>query len=325
MDENKALCEATKEFWKYYLIRPTEENFHKIFTRFSDNLVLIGTGKHELYENRPRAEKALEENLVVASGIKFEILDEWYKCTELTDDVRVVYGGLWARQRTDDSSSVLVDMDTRFTAVYVREKNGWKIAHIHHSIPFADQFEGEYYPGTIARKAEAAMELVRHFKMKAESDLMTSVYNHEAFRTYVEKKLAKDSHGMFLLFDLDFFKQCNDCFGHQAGDMLLKKFAELLGEYFSEKAIVGRTGGDEFGVYLSGGYDSEVIRAEMVRLNETFSDESVKTLNKAFSFSVGISLTKKGQSFSEVFSSADKALYAAKNSGRNTCKFADVK
>lgn len=93
-----------------------------------------------------------------------------------TLDVFLVYGGIWVRQQEGIETETLIEMDTRFSILYRRQGKKCELIHIHHSIPYAEQQQGEYYPKTLSEKASAAMNLVELFKRKSEIDLMTEIY-----------------------------------------------------------------------------------------------------------------------------------------------------
>ena len=103
-----------------------------------------------------------------------------------------------------------------------------KIIHLHHSIPYFDQQNGEYYPHSLSQKAREALELAEEFQRKSELDLMTGVYNQESFRRYTREALLSGQAGTLYVFDLDHFKEVNDTYGHITGDALLKLFSGLL-------------------------------------------------------------------------------------------------
>lgn len=322
MTNEQFLCDTTRKFWKYYLLTPSEENFGEILTGCSDQLVMIGTGKHEFYASLGQVCKGLTANLTEAENIRFEILDEWYECLMLDPEIYLVYGGLWARQQAEAGEKVLVDMDTRFSVLYRREENGWKIIHLHHSIPYFDQQNGEYYPRSLSQKAREALELAEEFQRKSELDLMTGVYNQESFRKYSREALLSGQPGILYVFDLDHFKEVNDTYGHITGDVLLKLFSGLLKKYF-EGDIIGRIGGDEFAVYAKApaGPQEERVR-KILFMEAEYRREAKKILNSGniWSWSAGIGTFQNEEpSFTELFDRVDKALYRAKHSDGVYC------
>ena len=121
------------------------------------------------------------------------------------------------------------------------------------------------------------------------------------------------------MIDIDHFKNLNDTYGHQAGDHVLRRVSEVLAAGLREYDIVARYGGEEFSIILPAtGKDTGATIAERLRA----SVEKQKYRHKDKSIPVTISLgvasyPEDGDSPEGLISAADKALYAAKESGRN--------
>jgi diguanylate cyclase (GGDEF)-like protein len=113
--------------------------------------------------------------------------------------------------------------------------------------------------------------------------------------------------------DLDFFKTINDTYGHQAGDDVLKEYAGFLRQNVRKSDTVIRYGGEEF-VLLFPGADKPTILATMQKIRQAWKDRNIYGIT----FSAGIaSYPDDGQTLEEILGCADKALYRAKNSGRD--------
>lgn len=320
MNVEQSLCDLTRDFWHFYLLNPSEENYQRIIAQCSDRLVMIGTGKHELYTSKARAAESLAGNLGEAEAIAFELLDEWYEGRMAAPGVCLVYGGFWARERAGEGGASLVEMDTRFSVLYAQGEDGrWQIVHIHHSIPYFDQAKGEYYPKALSAKVREALALADVFKRQAELDLMTAVYNHASFKKQVERQLQRREAAYLYILDLDHFKDVNDTYGHDAGDALLKLLAERLQGHFRERGIVGRIGGDEFAVCEVLSASREDIEARLEALRAEFIRDARALLSgHAASYSVGVTqIRPDGPTYREVYQQADEALYRAKKAGRD--------
>lgn len=320
MNNEEFLCNLTKIFWQYYILEPTKEHFEEIFSYFSEQLVLIGTGKHEFFTDVSQALNSLEKNQIEATTISFSVLDEWYECLKISPQVYLVYGGLWARQQDHIEHEVIIDMDTRFSMLYRIQNGNWELVHIHHSMPYFEQQNGEYYPKTLSEQAKEAMMMAKLYEKKSELDLMTEVYNNVSFHLYVQEQMNICDMGNMYLFDIDQFKQVNDTYGHMHGDKLLKLFTDLLKQNFNINSIIGRMGGDEFAVFEYRPLNREQTVQKLETMQYNFFNYCNKTLDhKGASFSVGIvSMTKNQYSFDELYSNADQALYRAKQNGRKT-------
>ena len=124
--------------------------------------------------------------------------------------------------------------------------------------------------------------------------------------------------------DLDFFKRVNDTFGHDIGDTVLRQFSDILRAQCRQSDLVGRMGGEEFCVLLP---EASVEAAEEVarRIVETCHTASVSSLKGPVAFTCSIGVTEAwpvDQSIDDVLRRADRALYAAKQNGRNRCESA---
>jgi diguanylate cyclase (GGDEF)-like protein len=122
------------------------------------------------------------------------------------------------------------------------------------------------------------------------------------------------------LADLDNFKQVNDAFGHEAGDMVLKKFAEILKSNTRRSNMCGRVGGEEFLIVLTHADANQAhvmvdrIRLALQEYVFAFGDQCT---NVTASFGISGSSGKLMPDFSSLLNQADRALYSAKNLGRN--------
>jgi diguanylate cyclase (GGDEF)-like protein len=121
--------------------------------------------------------------------------------------------------------------------------------------------------------------------------------------------------------DIDFFKNVNDSYGHKAGDLVLKKLAEICRLNLREIDIVGRVGGEEFAIFLPETNKEKALEvAERLRINMASTKVLLASgrMPLSFTISVGLTvLTSKEDTLDVLLSRADTALYEAKNSGRN--------
>ena len=98
---------------------------------------------------------------------------------------------------------------------------------------------------------------------RASKDALSGLLNRVTAEQYIKKRLqnmsAKEACAMFIV-DLDNFKQINDSLGHQAGDQAIRRSAQILSSQFRATDIVGRLGGDEFIVFLSGRITKHAVK-----------------------------------------------------------------
>ncbi|TRW99737.1 sensor domain-containing diguanylate cyclase [Candidatus Methylobacter oryzae] len=159
---------------------------------------------------------------------------------------------------------------------------------------------------------------------QAHTDYLTGVSNRRHFIEQAELELSRairygNPLSIFMM-DIDFFKQINDTYGHNAGDTVLKKLAAVCWQTLREVDIIGRLGGEEFAVLLpETGLEEATEVAERLRAslaNVKIPQENGPPLQ--FTVSIGVlSLASKDGNFDSLLHLADNALYEAKKSGRN--------
>ncbi|MGB6300765.1 MAG: sensor domain-containing diguanylate cyclase, partial [Rivularia sp. (in: cyanobacteria)] len=191
--------------------------------------------------------------------------------------------------------------------------------------PFFDkggQFLG--YRGVthdITELEEARRENVWH----ANHDALTGLSNRRRWNVVLLENLGEDAKtGAVLLLDLDRFKTINDTMGHAVGDALLCKVAQTLLAVTREGDTVARLGGDEFAIFLAGSIDRSLAATIAARiLRELDAEIVIDDQSVRASTSIGITLCEEGDFDPDsLVTTADKALYAAKDAGRATYAFA---
>ena len=158
----------------------------------------------------------------------------------------------------------------------------------------------------------------------ARTDSLTGLPNRRAIEEWGERQLrGAVRHGFPLwvvLGDIDNFKRINDTFGHDAGDIVLKTFGEVLRNSTRASDICGRLGGDEFVLVVSH-VESEHIEETVNRLREQFAALSFplkgQSVKVTASFGVAGTINREVREFPSLLSQADQMLYESKRSGRN--------
>lgn len=162
-----------------------------------------------------------------------------------------------------------------------------------------------------------AQSAIADARRAAETDQLTGLLNRRGFDLHCARRLARArSQGdpaSVMILDLDHFKRINDQFGHPTGDEVLRAFAASLRRVLPPSAVVGRMGGEEFVVFLNG------ARLETVQtIAETIRGAtSVIEHLPPITVSIGVAGVMSGETFSDAMRRADKALYEAKETGRN--------
>lgn len=178
-------------------------------------------------------------------------------------------------------------------------------------------------PGLLLSTVTARLERARTLRALLSRDGLTGLTNHTAFleglRTVWKRDDRSPGRGLALVsLDLDSFKSVNDRYGHPTGDRVLAGLGALLRRRLRGTDLVGRLGGEEFGVVLEDLRGDEAVTL-LNRLLDEFSRIEFTADHGVFrvTFSAGISCLAPGMSVEAWRSSADDALYAAKRAGRS--------
>jgi diguanylate cyclase (GGDEF)-like protein len=164
----------------------------------------------------------------------------------------------------------------------------------------------------------------RELEAHATQDYLTGIMNRRVFlqsgQHYFDTAKRQQDAIAFLMIDIDHFKQVNDTYGHSVGDNVLMRFADTVSETLRRSDLFGRLGGEEFGVilYETDGYRAEIVAEKIRRAVATMAcpDDSEKALRITTSIGIGL-MEECDTHLRDLQSRADKALYNAKNSGRN--------
>lgn len=162
-------------------------------------------------------------------------------------------------------------------------------------------------------------------RFKAECDQMTGLYNKITTETLITNILQdrkyKNVKNAMLMIDIDNLKNINDRLGHIFGDMIIGRLADCIKMTFRESDILGRVGGDEFVIFMKDCTSEEAVRGKAEQLCSTYRTTLENAGSKVpVSCSIGIAVyPDNGDSFLSLYSNADKALYDAKKSGKNSC------
>ena len=182
----------------------------------------------------------------------------------------------------------------------------------------------------LKKSNKALKELSRRFRDLAIRDGLTGLYNHgyllDALAGEVARAVRYDRHLSVIFLDVDHFKQFNDQFGHQRGDMVLRQVSQILKDEIRKTDIAARYGGEEFVLVLpeTSKQDAFVV-AEKVRkaVQESIANDVADEGPTTVTISAGVaSYMEDGTDATELIAKADAAVYTAKNDGRNAVRLA---
>lgn len=166
--------------------------------------------------------------------------------------------------------------------------------------------------------------LEEEHRRQAQFDFLTKVCSRGYFMQQAKLELTRakryESDLSLLMLDIDLFKDINDRYGHEIGDMMLQHFVNVCRQVSREVDVIGRFGGDEFVILMP-----ETSKAEATKVAErlcaTVAESQISVehgLPIPFTISIGVAeFDSKDDDIDKVLKTADKALYAAKHAGRN--------
>lgn len=146
------------------------------------------------------------------------------------------------------------------------------------------------------------------------TDYLTGLYSRKYLDKMFNKHMKKDQQGTLILFDIDDFKKINDEYGHSVGDEVIIAVAKMIKSSISSQDIAARWGGEEFAIYLP-----HVGLIKGVQVAEKIRKKVAENTKPSVTFSCGVSTwsDKNTDNVNDVFIRADRALYEAKEIGKN--------
>ncbi len=169
--------------------------------------------------------------------------------------------------------------------------------------------------------------LIDKYKSDSITDGLTGLYNRKYFDIILDEIIfvsgENNCSSVFIMIDIDFFKQYNDTYGHDAGDIALKTVAHLLDTIFNEEYdYVFRLGGEEFGILIFD-VDRNRLESRLKILQKNLASKKISHVASKTTFltiSMGVTVIDKdlySLSRTEIYKLTDKKLYQSKENGRN--------
>ena len=159
---------------------------------------------------------------------------------------------------------------------------------------------------------------LRTVQLTVNTDPLTNILNRRGLNTNL--KSYQHSQGFYFVIDIDDFKPINDLYGHDTGDEVIQYIAATLQQGVRDEDLVSRFGGEEFIVFLPSVQKERalIVAERLVKAVAAKDFVSSKGISIQVTISLGgVEKTKQEQDFNSTFSSADKQLYLAKESGKN--------
>ncbi|MEL7446205.1 MAG: EAL domain-containing protein [Pseudomonadota bacterium] len=176
---------------------------------------------------------------------------------------------------------------------------------------------------TVNRSRAAISAANEKLTYVTQHDGLTGLFSRDHFRTLLTETAMRcaetGKEGVLMLIDLDRFKQVNDVFGHATGDRLLAITAKRFRKAAGDKAIIGRLGGDEFGILLPSGIGMNEAQEIAGKIVAAVSEPcTIDDFELTVGASIGVTVICSENSDSVLMTNADLALYEAKARGRGT-------
>lgn len=288
-----------------------ENDVEAVIAQMASNIIWIGAGENEYAVGKETVGGIFRQ---FAGKIpKCNISDEYYDVLEIAPDSYLCSGKMWIT--TDSSTQIYLRVHQRITLIFQRIEGNLRCCHIHISNPYDDMENEVGFPIKMAQqsyqylqeqietqKKQIAAQTAMLERMSFE-DALTGLYNRNKFTQILEEDRDHPKRQLGVAcFDLNGLKELNDQRGHSAGDTLICRTAEYLGQVFPGK--VYRTGGDEF-----------VVVDDMLAENEFHM--AVRTVKKRMeenriSASVGVVWRCGDCNLKEQVDEADQMMYQEK-------------
>ena len=159
--------------------------------------------------------------------------------------------------------------------------------------------------------------LIRVINMQKDTDELTGLKNKAALTREIGEfvESSNENKGLFFVVDINYFKVINDTYGHDEGDVILKKLGKYFKEKFVNDEIVGRFGGDEFIIFIKNTDDIAYAKTVALEVYEEVKD-AIKLPNgkESLTISIGVAIYQgQEKHYSDIFKKADVALYKTKD------------
>ena len=177
----------------------------------------------------------------------------------------------------------------------------------------------------LAIQSKKLQEANKKLEYMATKDFLTGINNRGNFfalaKAFWEEK--SETHIFIVMLDLDKFKNINDTYGHNAGDLVLKTFTKTVEKSLDKSDIFGRLGGEEFALIISS-EDKDYVFDKLEMIRQQIEQLSMIYHDKEIVITVSMGVTEKVNndiSIDLLLDEADILLYKAKNTGRNKINF----
>lgn len=168
-------------------------------------------------------------------------------------------------------------------------------------------------------------ELISHLDYISSYDQMSGVYNRRKFFELAQKKFLQNRSDLYaVMIDIDKFKSINDTYGHHDGDRVIISATQAIGKNLKNDSLFGRIGGEEFAILCTSGSQEEFMQNMQTIREKVQNLDVLSERGECIKFTISLGAAKissQTDSLDELLKQADRALYQAKELGRNRVVF----
>ncbi|MDW7998134.1 MAG: diguanylate cyclase [Thermodesulfovibrio sp.] len=315
-------------FFEYLDIYLKKRNIDSLKKLLSPSITCFGTGIHEKSKNFEKTLELYRQDILdIPSSIEYEIKS--LNINKPADNVFIVWSEFDIEAFVHNHKLRLNNL--RLTLVWIKYENNWLIEHMHISLPTNVHEEGEAFPikeiedqnkvlkRLLEEQTKDLNKALSEIRVQAITDRLTQIFNRikieEVLREELERAKRYNTKFSVIMMDIDHFKRVNDDFGHIVGDKFLIEFVNLVLKRIRKTDYFGRWGGEEFIIVCPNtSLRKALILAENLR--KIVEDHNFNMVGHR-TVSIGVSVFTAKDTVESIINKADKALYEAKNKGRN--------
>ena len=310
----------------------TQKLTYKEFVSLANNLNLTLESKNETEKKLQDYIKIINENIIISStdknGYIIDVSEAFCRISEYSKEEligkthKLVRHPLTPNKFYDDMWTKILDGNIWKGEIHNKSKTGkdyWVYAII------KPIFKNHDIIGFTAIRTNITDK--KHVEYLSITDELTQLYNRRFFNKKIVEELNRakreNNYFSFLIMDIDYFKQYNDTYGHQKGDIALEKVALVLKKKSNRASdFAFRLGGEEFGIITTLDKDKVIEFANSIKdeIENLQIEHKTSEVSEHLTISIGI-VSKEGESITNsdlLYKEADDCLYEAKKLGRNS-------